>query len=131
MEKNFLTFISSFFTPAKRVHEMIILKEILEKDFVTSCDIEKILEEKYQLKNQETNIENSFKHLAKEIFTSLSTMKDFEPVILKNEKGYEISKDFKESYKNKNYFKNLIDDLINIIWLMQKKIISRQEKKQY
>ena len=111
-EKNFLTFLSSFFTPAKRVHEMIILKEILEKDFVTSCNIEKILEEKYQLKNQETNIENSFKHLAKEIFTSLSTMKEFEPIILKNGNGYEISKEFKASYRDKNYFKNLIDDLI-------------------
>lgn len=112
VEKNFLTFISSFFTPAKRMHEMIILKEILEKDFVTSYDIEKILEEKYQLKNQKINIENSFKHLAKEIFTSLSTMKEFEPIISKNGNGYEISKEFKASYRNKNYFKNLIDDLI-------------------
>ena len=91
---------------------MIILKEILEKDFVTSYDIEKILEEKYQLKNQKINIENSFKHLAKEIFTSLSTMKEFEPIISKNGNGYEISKEFKASYRNKNYFKNLIDDLI-------------------
>ena len=111
-EINFLTFLSSFFTPAKRVHEMIILKEMVEKNFVSFEDIEKILEERYNLKNQRINIENAFKHLAKEIFMSLSTMKEFEPIILKIGNNYELSKDFKNSYDNKNYFKSLIDDLI-------------------
>ena len=111
-EINFLTFLSSFFAPAKRVHEMIILKEMVEKNLVSFENIEKILEERYNLKNQRINIENAFKHLAKEIFISLSTMKEFEPIILKIENNYELSKDFKNSYDNKNYFKSLIDDLI-------------------
>ena len=111
-EINFLTFLSSFFTPAKRVHEMIILKEMVEKNLVSFEDIEKILEERYNLKNQRINIENAFKHLAKEIFISLSTMKEFEPIILKIGNNYKLSKDFKNSYDNKNYFKSLIDDLI-------------------
>lgn len=111
-EINFLTFLSSFFTPAKRVHEMIILKEIVEKNLVSFEDIEKILEERYNLKSQRINIENAFKHLAKEIFISLSTMKEFEPIILKIGNNYKLSKDFKNSYDNKNYFKSFIDDLI-------------------
>ena len=91
---------------------MIILKEMVEKNLVSFENIEKILEERYNLKNQRINIENAFKHLAKEIFISLSTMKEFEPIILKIGNNYKLSKDFKNSYDNKNYFKSLIDDLI-------------------
>lgn len=111
-ESNYLTFLSSFFTPAKRVHEMVILQELLNKERVSIEDIGKILEERYSLYNQEESIENGVKHLAKEIFVSLSTAKEFLPIIERYEDDIVLSGDFKKSYEGKLYFKNLIDDLI-------------------
>ena len=111
-ESNYLTFLSSFFTPAKRVHEMVILQELLNKERVSIEAIGKILEERYSLYNQEESIENGVKHLAKEIFVSLSTAKEFLPIIERYEDDIVLSGDFKKSYEGKLYFKNLIDDLI-------------------
>lgn len=111
-ESNYLTFLSSFFTPAKRVHEMVILQELLNKERVSIEAIGKILEERYSLYNQEESIENGVKHLAKEIFVNLSTAKEFLPIIERYEDDIVLSGDFKKSYEGKLYFKNLIDDLI-------------------
>ena len=111
-ESNYLTFLSSFFTPAKRIHEMVILQELLNKERVSIEAIGKILEERYSLYNQEESIENGVKHLAKEIFVSLSTAKEFLPIIERYEDDIVLSGDFKKSYEGKLYFKNLIDDLI-------------------
>ena len=111
-ESNYLTFLSSFFTPAKRIHEMVILQELLNKERVSIEEIGKILEERYFLYNQEESIENGVKHLAKEIFVSLSTAKEFLPIIERYEDDIVLSGDFKKSYEGKLYFKNLIDDLI-------------------
>lgn len=111
-ESNYLTFLSIFFTPAKRVHEMVILQELLNKERVSIEAIGKILEERYSLYNQEESIENGVKHLAKEIFVSLSTAKEFLPIIERYEDDIVLSGDFKKSYEGKLYFKNLIDDLI-------------------
>lgn len=112
LEKNFLTFLSSFFTPAKRVHEMVILLEGIKESKVSPKKIEDILEKEYKLKDQKENIENGIKHLSKEIFTSLSTMKGFEPILEKIDGEYQIDKSFKNGYKNNKYFRDLIDDLI-------------------
>lgn len=111
-ESNYLTFLSIFFTPAKRVHEMVILQELLNKERVSIEAIGKILEERYSLYNQEESIENGVKHLAKEIFVSLSTAKEFLPIVERYEDDIVLSGDFKKSYEGKLYFKNLIDDLI-------------------
>ena len=80
-ENNYLTFLSSFFTPAKRVHEMIILQELLVNEKINIEDIEEVLKNKYSLKEQKESIENAIKHLAKEIFISLSTAKEFLPIV--------------------------------------------------
>lgn len=112
LEKNFLTFLSSFFTPAKRVHEMVILQEGIKETKVSLEKIEDILEKEYKLKQQKENIENGLKHLSKEIFTSLSTMKGFETILEKIDGEYQIDKNFKKGYENNKYFRDLIDDLI-------------------
>ena len=52
LEKNFLTFLSSFFTPAKRVHEMVILQESIKESKVSLKKIEDILEKEYKIKHQ-------------------------------------------------------------------------------
>lgn len=112
LEKNFLTFLSSFFTPAKRVHEMVILQEGIKETKVSLEKIEDILEKEYKLKQQKENIENGLKHLSKEIFTSLSTMKGFKTILEKIDGEYQIDKNFKKGYENNKYFRDLIDDLI-------------------
>ncbi|RHG37083.1 DUF3427 domain-containing protein [Fusobacterium varium] len=112
IEKNFLTFLSSFFTPAKRIHEMVILQESIKNVKISLKEVEDILEKKYKIKQQKENIENAVKHLSKEIFTSLSTMKEFEPILEKVNGKYKVSKDFKNGYENNKYFRELVEDLI-------------------
>lgn len=112
IEKKFLIFLSTFFTPAKRIHEMLILKEILIKQKLNIIETIKILKDKYSLNNQENSIKNAFEHLSKEIFITLSTTKSFEPVLYKKDEEYYLDENFKNSYKNNSYFKTLIDDLI-------------------
>ena len=112
LENNYLRYLSNFFTPAKRVHEMAILQELLFNENSNVEKIEKILQEKYNLTEQKENIENAFRHLAKEIFISLSTAKEFEPVIEKYDDYYRITERFKSSYADNTYFKELVDDLI-------------------
>lgn len=111
-EKSFLNFLSSFFTPAKRIHETIILKYILLNTKISFEEISKILEKDYSLKAQKDNIDNAFKHLTKEIFMNLSTTKSFEPVIYRENNFYYLNNNFKEAYLKNSYFKLLIDDLI-------------------
>ena len=112
IEKKFLIFLSTFFTPAKRIHEMLILKEIITKQKLNIIEIEKLLKDRYSFSKQENNIKNAFEHLSKEIFKTLSTTKSFEPVLYKKDDEYYLDDNFKNSYENNSYFKVLIDDLI-------------------
>lgn len=111
-ENNYLRYISSFLTPAKRVHEMVILSLILENKKIDIEDIENELKDRYNLIEQRENIENGLKHLAKEIFISLSTAKEFYPLIEKYGDYYICCEEFEKSYRENSYFKSLIDDLI-------------------
>lgn len=112
LENNFLRYISTFFTPAKRVHEMIILSLILQNKKVNTEDVENELKERSNLLDQRENIENGFKHLAKEIFISLSTAKEYSPLIEKYGDYYIWCEEFRDSYIKNSYFKDLVDDLI-------------------
>lgn len=111
-ENNYLRYISSFLTPAKRVHEIAILSLILKNKKIYVEDIEKELKDRYNLIDQRENIENGLKHLAKEIFISLSTAKEFYPLIEKYGDYYRCCEEFEKSYRENSYFKSLIDDLI-------------------
>ena len=111
-ENNYLRYISSFLTPAKRVHEMAILSLILKNKKIGIEEIEKELKERYNLIEQRENIENGLKHLAKEIFISLSIAKEFYPLIEKYEDYYVCCEEFEKSYRENRYFKSLVDDLI-------------------
>ena len=111
-ENNYLRYISSFLTPAKRVHEMVILSLIFKNKKIEIEEIEKELKDRYNLIEQRENIENGLKHLAKEIFISLSTAKEFYPLIEKYEDYYVCCEEFEKSYRENSYFKGLVDDLI-------------------
>lgn len=112
IENNYLRYISSFLTPAKRVHEMVILSLILENKKIDIEEIEKILKDRYNLIDQRENIENGLKHLAKEIFISLSTAKEFYPLIEKYGDYYICCEEIEKSYRENSCFKGLVDDLI-------------------
>ncbi|MGL5053576.1 MAG: DEAD/DEAH box helicase [Cetobacterium sp.] len=112
IEKDCLTFLSNVFTPAKRIHEMIILKNALSERIITVKTIVEVLETEYNFYNQKNNIENALKHLSKAIFKSLSTIKEYKPIIVKEENEYKIKKEILKSYKENEYFKMLVDDLI-------------------
>jgi len=43
IEKKFLIFLSTFFTPAKRIHEMLILKETLVKQKLNIIETDNLL----------------------------------------------------------------------------------------
>lgn len=112
LENNFLRYISTFFTPAKRIHEMVILSLVLQNRKVNTEDVEGELKERYNLVDQRENIENGFRHLAKEIFISLSTAKEYSPLIEKYSDYYIWCEEFRDSYIKNSYFKDLVDDLI-------------------
>lgn len=111
-ENNFLKFLSSFFTPAKRVHEIFILKYLLEFESENIVKLNNLIENTFNLNNQFLNTQNALKHLTKEIFTSLSTAKEFLKILEKKDEIYKLNLEFKMAYKNNYYFKKLIDDLI-------------------
>lgn len=113
IEQNYLKFLSSFFTPAKRIHEMEIINYLIRNKFVDLEQITEYIEDKYKLKDQTLNTKNALDHLVKQIFTSLSTIKEFLPIIENNIGIYKLSTMFKDSYEKNKYFKLLIDDLIN------------------
>jgi hypothetical protein len=98
-EKNYLQFLSQFFTPAKRVDEMEILSSLLSGDM-------KIVSDKTK--------KNALLHLSKNIFTSLSTMKNYFPILKQiSEEKFQLEENFENSYKQNNYFKTLVLDLIS------------------
>lgn len=112
-EREFLRFLSSVFTPAKRVHEMFILKEAIENEVVLIEDIENKLKIKYNLKNQTENIINAIKHLSKEIFINYSVIKKYPPLLIKSNEKYQLTEEFKLSLQKNKYFKDLVLDLID------------------
>ncbi|MCJ8341676.1 MAG: DEAD/DEAH box helicase [Cetobacterium sp.] len=111
-EKNYLEFLSVFFTPSKRIFEMDILSYFICNKYGKLENIHKFLENKYNKNLNIKYIENAIFHLSKEIFTSLSTMKKYPSFIAKNENGYFINEDFINSIENNDYFRKLIEDII-------------------
>lgn len=111
-ENNFLRFLYGIFTPSKRVHEMEVLNYLFQEEKLEVNKFNNYVENKYKLKGQKKNSENAIKHLSKEIFVNLSTCKEYFPIIVKYDDYYIFNGEFTKSYKENNYFKILIDDLI-------------------
>lgn len=111
-ENNYLRFLSGIFTPAKRVHEMEALDYLLKGNRIYLEEFNELIEKKYALNNQRENSFNALKHLSKEIFVSLSTIKEYFPIIEKYNDYYKLTDSFEKSYIENEYFKELVDDLI-------------------
>lgn len=116
VEKDCLNFLSVFFTPAKRIHEVEILNLIFKKSKkINKTEIVELLEKKYALKSQDEDVQNALDHLTKETFKNLSTAKPYKKILFKDEKSdfYYLSEEIYAAYRDNKYFKTLIDDLIN------------------
>lgn len=112
VENNYLRFLSGFFTPAKRVHEIEAILYMIQYGKLYPDEFNRYIEEKYKLINQKESSYNSLKHLSKEIFVSLSTVKEYLPIFVRYEDYFVFSEDFMQSYKINSYFKFHIDDLL-------------------
>ncbi|MGL5964366.1 MAG: DUF3427 domain-containing protein, partial [Fusobacteriaceae bacterium] len=112
-EKNYLKYISQFFTPAKRIHDIFILKELLLKESVNITDINTEIEKELNIKNQKSNTNNAINHLTKKIYRSFSVNKEYLPLAEIVKDNLIISKSFISAYKNNSFFNFLIKDLIN------------------
>ncbi len=112
-EREYLRFLSTIFTPAKRVHEMIVLEECIENGEFSIERIENRLSKQYNLQNQSENILNAVKHLAKEIFTSYSVVKKYPAILEKIDGNYILDRKFREFFEKNDYFRNLVLDIIS------------------
>lgn len=110
IENNYLTFLSSIVIGAKRIYEIEIIKYLLKNERLEIEKLERELLKRYNLLFQRENIINGCKHLAKEIFVNLSTLREYLPIIRKEEEDYILEEEFKKSYFENAYFKMLIDD---------------------
>lgn len=112
-EKSYLKFLSQFFTPAKRIHEIYILKLLIEGGAVDIVYLNQKIQAYLKLDNQLKNTSNALKHLTRDIFTSYSVLKNYLPLIVCIDNKYTLSSAFLASLKHNNYFKALVEDLIN------------------
>ena len=81
---------------------MEIINYLIRNKFVDLEQITEYIEDKYKLKDQTLNTKNALDHLVKQIFTSLSTIKEFLPIIENNIGIYKLSTMFKDSYEKIN-----------------------------
>ncbi|MGL6064711.1 MAG: DUF3427 domain-containing protein [Fusobacteriaceae bacterium] len=113
LEKKYLKFLSQHFTPAKRIHEIIIFDYLLKNESADISELTIEIEKNLKVENQKLNTENALKHLSKEFFLGVSTITEYSPLIIKNKEKYVVNKSFDLSFNTNLYFKNLIIDLIS------------------
>ncbi|MEG0686116.1 MAG: DEAD/DEAH box helicase family protein, partial [Erysipelotrichales bacterium] len=107
-EKNFLDFLYQEYLPVKRVHEVIVLKELFSGN--KSLDqINENIEKYLGIKKQKSNTKNAFDNLSFNILELDNTRRKYKPLIIDGD----ISKCIKDSFNNKKLFNELINDWIN------------------
>lgn len=119
-ENFFLRFISSEITPSKRIHEILIIKYLLENTYASKLDIIDYIENYIGFKDQEENVDNAILHLQNRMFTTENSRAYIYKSLgidnkyaLLNTNNISLNDDFVNSYQNNEKFKLLIDDLIN------------------
>ena len=110
-EINFYNFIFKEFSESKRIHEMEILKNLLNNKEQTIEKLARIISETTGFKNELNSTENALKQMEKKIFL-LSNRKEYIPLIKSSGDIYEINEEFKIYYHKNTSFKILIDDLL-------------------
>lgn len=108
---SFLKQLSTQFSPAKRPHEMIILKLLLKNNYLSIVEIAKQLKTHYNLTEQDNNINNALDHLSQKIFTSFSYRNEYSPILeIKNNRVL-LSTKFKQCMISDEFMLH-VNDLI-------------------
>ncbi|MDR1781822.1 MAG: DUF3427 domain-containing protein [Bacilli bacterium] len=108
-ERKSLDYLYNEFNNAKRIHEILIIKELLENNNDVSIEYVNDRIEKYlSITNQIENTLNAYKHLEKKIFIKDNTRKQYKPLLINSKLNY----NFYDSYVNKIEYKEFIDDYI-------------------
>lgn len=106
-EIEFLKLLYQEYNMAKRIHEIIIIKELL-KNNKTLNEINEIIEKILNIPNQIDNTKNAFKHLDKKIFIKDNTRKLYDPLVINGQ----LNPFFKDKYIINYEYRVLVDDFI-------------------
>lgn len=110
----FIKYISQQITPTKRIEDIAVLKLLLHTSKTLSeKDIyDELVNSGYNI--NKSKLHNAILHLNKQIYTSLSKLKEYDELIVKEGDKYKINNKFKEGYKTNELFKEEIDDLLTL-----------------
>lgn len=112
IEKLFVEFISKKLASGKRVHELIILKLILNNETKLMSTLSKKLKENYNINFTSTTEKNVINILTNEFFTGTGKKTYSKCIFIeKKDDDYVVSKEFYNLLKNKE-FKNIVSELI-------------------
>lgn len=111
-ETIFLNYFSQVTFPAKRLHEIEIVKILLSEDIIDLNNLLNQVNLSFASDQSKTTL-NALKHLQRTIFTSLSEEKLYMPIITIDNNYVEFSKQFKEALTN-SYFKSELKDILEV-----------------
>ena len=112
IEKSFVEFISKKLASGKRVHELIILKLILNNETKLMSTLSKKLKENYDINFTSTTEKNVINILTNEFFTGTGKKTYSKCIFIeKKDDDYVVAKEFYNLLKNKE-FKNIVSELI-------------------
>ncbi|WP_423363499.1 DUF3427 domain-containing protein [Mycoplasma sp. P36-A1] len=106
-ELAFLTHLDKQYLPFKRVHEILIIKYLLESQ-IDLFTLNKKIESYLQIDNQLENTKNALMHLNKELFIRTTAFAKQPPILINSQ----INPEFKNFYTNNEVFKNHINDFM-------------------
>lgn len=111
-ETIFLNYFSQVTFPAKRLHEIEIVKILLSEEIIDLNDLLSQVNLSFISDQSKTTL-NALKHLQRTIFTSLSEEKLYMPIISIDNNYVGFSKQFKEALTN-SYFKSELKDILEV-----------------
>jgi len=112
IEKSFVEFISKKLASGKRVHELIILKLILNNETKLMSTLSKKLKENYDINFTSTTEKNVINILTNEFFSGTGKKTYSKCIFIeKKDDDYVVAKEFYNLLKNKE-FKNIVSELI-------------------
>lgn len=119
-EELFLNYMSQVIFPAKRLHEVFILEQLLVNSTISKNTLIDNINSAYVLPQDEV-IENALLHLSRNIFKSLSDENKYIPFINISEDIINLTEEFKTTLENPIFEKEFMD-----IILVTKKVYNNE-----
>ncbi len=111
-ENMYLNYISQVIFPAKRLHEIYIIEEIIKTQLITRNELIEKINKKYII-DQTDAVNNALLHLSREIFTSLTDENKYSPIINISGNLIKFSDQFNLAIQN-DIFALELDDILNV-----------------